>query len=89
VRATDEYGLVVGVDTHRDTHSAAVCDRAGKALAVRQFSADPDGYAAMLARVPHFPLQGINRWRSVPRLIGGHKPILERDHPAVQFVPLG
>lgn len=49
MRSTQNAGLVVGVDTHRDTHTAAVCDRAGQALALRQFTADPDGYAAALA----------------------------------------
>jgi transposase len=49
VRRIESNDLVAGVDTHRDTPTAAVCDRAGKALAVRQFTADPDGYAAMLA----------------------------------------
>lgn len=50
MRSSDDSGLVVGVDTHRDTHTAAVCDRAGKALAARQFTAGPGGYAALLAR---------------------------------------
>lgn len=49
MRRTDSIELVAGVDTHRDTHTAALCDRAGKALAVRQFTAGPGGYAAMLA----------------------------------------
>lgn len=49
MRRTEANDLVAGVDTHRDTHTAAVCDRAGKALAVCQFTAGPDGYAAMLA----------------------------------------
>jgi transposase len=49
VRSTQNTGLVIGVDTHRDTHTAAICDRAGQALAVRQFTADPEGYAAVLA----------------------------------------
>jgi hypothetical protein len=40
---------VIGVDTRRDTHAAAICDRAGQALAVRQFTADRGGYAAALA----------------------------------------
>jgi transposase len=47
--STAAAGLVVGVDTHRDTHTAALCDRAGQALAVRQFIAGPGGYAAALA----------------------------------------
>jgi len=41
--------VVAGVDTHRDTHTAAVCGRAGQALAVREFRAGPEGYAAALA----------------------------------------
>ena len=44
-----ETGLVVGVDTHTDTHTAAVCDSRGRKLAELQVTADPDGYAAMLA----------------------------------------
>ena len=47
--STATTGLVIGVDTHRDTHTAALCGLAGQALAVRQFTADPGGYAAALA----------------------------------------
>jgi transposase len=46
---SEKIGLVVGVDTHSDTHTAAICDRVGQALTVRQFTADPDGYAALRA----------------------------------------
>ena len=49
MRTTAATGLVAGVDTHRDTHTAALYDRAGQALAARQFIADPGGYAAALA----------------------------------------
>jgi transposase len=49
MRSTENSGLVVGVDTHRDTHTAAICDHAGQALAVGVFAADPPGYAAVLA----------------------------------------
>ena len=49
MRSSATAGLVVGVDTHRDTHTAALCDRAGQAMAVRQVRAGPDGYAAALA----------------------------------------
>jgi transposase len=45
--ALDE-GLVVGVDTHLDTHTAAVCDARGRELARVQVCADPEGYAAVL-----------------------------------------
>jgi len=46
--AVDE-GLVVGVDTHLDTHTAAVCDARGRELASLQVGADPEGYAAVLS----------------------------------------
>jgi transposase len=41
--------LVVGVDTHADTHTAAVCDAGGRLLAQLQVSADPGGYQALLS----------------------------------------
>ena len=41
--------LVVGVDTHRDTHSAAICDARGRVLSQRQVPATPAGYADLLA----------------------------------------
>jgi len=37
-----------GVDTHLDTHTAAVIDPIGRVLGTRQFPADPAGYAALL-----------------------------------------
>lgn len=37
-----------GVDTHGDTHTAAVVDRTGRELGDRVFSATPAGYAALL-----------------------------------------
>ena len=41
-----EDGRVVfgGVDTHRDTHVAAVVDGAGRVLGTAPFGADPVGY---------------------------------------------
>jgi transposase len=49
LRITEIASLVVGVDTHRDTHTAAICDRGGRALAVLEVTADPAGSAAVLA----------------------------------------
>jgi transposase len=49
VSITEDTGLVVGVDTHRDSHTAALCDCRGQVLAQLQVTADPDGYAAVLA----------------------------------------
>jgi transposase len=46
---TPETGLVAGVDTHRDTHSAALCDARGRVLAQLQVPATPAGYADLLA----------------------------------------
>ena len=46
--------VVVGVDTHRDTHHAAVVDGVGRVLGSRQFTADGAGYAQLLAWAQSF-----------------------------------
>lgn len=43
-----------GVDTHQDTHTAAVIDQVGRVLGTRQFPADPAGYLALLAWMQRF-----------------------------------
>lgn len=43
-----------GVDTHQDTHTAAVIDPVGRVLGTAQFPADPAGYAALLAWMQAF-----------------------------------
>jgi transposase len=45
----DEVQLVVGVDTHVDTHTAALCDVRGRPLAERRVQTNPAGYAEMAA----------------------------------------
>jgi transposase len=45
----DVVEVVIGVDTHKDTHTAAVLDaRTGGVLARTTVPADPDGYAALV-----------------------------------------
>lgn len=42
--------LVIGVDTHTDTHTAALLTAStGAVLATVTVNTDPDGYAALLA----------------------------------------
>jgi transposase len=48
--------IVGGVDTHRDTHTAAVIDTFGRRLGDRQFPATGVGYAALLAWLRGFGL---------------------------------
>lgn len=43
-----------GVDTHQDTHTAAVIDQVGRVLGTEQFPADRSGYAALLAWMGSF-----------------------------------
>jgi transposase len=38
-----------GVDTHKDTHTAAALDASGRLLGHREFAANAAGYAALLA----------------------------------------
>jgi transposase len=47
----EEFDAVIGVDTHRDTHTAAVVDMVGRQLAVLVITADLTGYARLLAWV--------------------------------------
>jgi transposase len=41
--------VVGGVDTHKDTHTVAAIDAAGRVLGTAQFPANPGGYRALLA----------------------------------------
>lgn len=50
----DQTEVAAGVDTHQDTHTAAVVDTAGRLLGHRQFGADAAGYAALLAWLRSF-----------------------------------
>lgn len=62
-RVADRYDVVVGVDTHTDTHTAAVVDRLGGVLAQVTVSTDPDGLSRLLAfAVAHTPPQGRRLW---------------------------
>ena len=45
----EDTGLVVGVDTHLDTHTAALCDARGRLMAQLQVPATVAGYARLLA----------------------------------------
>lgn len=41
--------IYAGVDTHKDTHHAAIVDHLGRRIADREFAADPTGYRQLLA----------------------------------------
>jgi hypothetical protein len=52
---------VIGVDTHKDTHTAAAVDaRTGGVLARATVPADPDGYAALVELANQ--LSGLRAW---------------------------
>jgi transposase len=48
------FEVTGGVDTHQDTHTAAVIDMVGRVLGTEQFPADQAGYAALLAWMRSF-----------------------------------
>ena len=53
--------VVIGVDTHKDTHTAAVVDaRTGAVLARATVPADPDGYAELVALAENH--SGLRAW---------------------------
>ena len=49
VSLTGDADLIIGVDTHLDTHTAALCDARGRAVAQLQVPATAAGYAQLLA----------------------------------------
>ena len=49
MNGVDEADLVVGVDTHLDTHTAAICDARGRVVSQLQVPATTAGYAQLLA----------------------------------------
>jgi transposase len=48
VSGAEDADLVVGVDTHLDTHTAAICDARGRAIAQLQAPATTAGYSQLL-----------------------------------------
>ena len=57
----DVVEVVIGVDTHKDTHTAAVVDaRTGAVLDRATVPADPDGYDQLLAVAGQHP--GLRAW---------------------------
>ena len=46
---TPKRPIVIGVDTHADTHTAVVCDHLGKIIATETFDTTPTGYRQLLA----------------------------------------
>lgn len=51
IMTTNQFEVIAGVDTHADTHHAAVIDTAGRKLGDAQFPASLSGYQALLAFV--------------------------------------
>jgi transposase len=49
-----DFEVAGGVDTHQDTHTAAVIDRVGRVLGTKQFPATCAGYEALLAWMRSF-----------------------------------
>jgi len=52
--ATEQIEVVAGVDTHSNTHHAAVLDPVGRLLGTREFRAEPAGYLELLSWVQSF-----------------------------------
>jgi transposase len=44
VRVAEDADLIIGVDTHLDTHTAAICDARGRAVSQLQVPATTAGY---------------------------------------------
>jgi transposase len=86
----DLVEVVIGVDTHKDTHTAAVLNaRTGGVLARATVPADPDGYAELVALVEQH--SGLRAWAMegtggygaglARHLAAGDEMVVELDRP--------
>jgi transposase len=81
--------ITVGVDTHRDTHHAAVVDAVGRQLGDREFSATGSGYrrliawAASFGQVQHVGVEGTGTFGAAltRTLIAAGLSVVEVDRP--------
>lgn len=89
-RLIDNVEFVIGVDTHRDTHSAAVLSVLGERRACTQIATDSDGYRKLLAfaaqQAPGRRLWAIEGTGSYGRaltqqLLAAAEPVVEVDRP--------
>jgi len=84
-----ERGVVGGVDTHLDTHTAAVLDDTGRLLGHRQFPATPAGYRQLLdwlrghGRAARVGVEGTGCYGAgLARFLTGQQvPLTEIDRP--------
>ena len=58
-----ESAVTVGVDTHLDTHVAAVIDQAGRLLDTQAFPASTRGYVALVTWAERFGAVEASAWR--------------------------
>src|SRR4051812_754285 len=82
--------VVIGVDTHSQTHTAAVVDaRTGAVLAHVTLPADPDGYAELVARAEQhsgrraWAMEGAGGYGAglARHLAAGEELVVELDRP--------
>ena len=86
---SDQIEIAAGVDTHQDTHTAAVIDAAGRLLGHRQFQATQRGYTELLAWLRSFGvvlvvgIEGTGAYGAglARHLHEDHVPMLEIDRP--------
>jgi transposase len=83
------FEVTGGVDTHQDTHTAAVIDLVGRVLGTQQFPATTAGYTALLAWMREFGqllrigVEGTGAYGAglARRLRGEHVEVIEVDRP--------
>jgi transposase len=97
VSRTDEADLIVGVDTHLDTHTAAICDARGRVVSQLQVPATTAGYGQLLAwadaaaagRRVAWALEGTRHYGLglARHLTAAGQPVGDRQHPARRQAP--
>lgn len=84
----DVVDVVIGVDTHKDTHTAAVVTAVGATLETRQIATRRDGYESLVALVQRWPrrawaIEGTASYGAgLARFLrAANERVIELDHP--------
>jgi transposase len=91
VMMPDQIAFVIGVDTHRDSHELAICERTGRVLATAPVAATHSGYRqALRLAARHAPgcrvwaVEGTGSYgRGLARFLAEHaEQVVEIDRPS-------
>jgi transposase len=77
-------GVTGGVDTHGQSHHAAVIDRLGRQLGDREFPVSPAGYGALMARRAHGKSDPLDAHSAARAALSGAASVVPKPRPRIK-----